>query len=64
MGMTEPEQFRNRQPRYKWPWFVLAAVLLGILLSVLWVTAAARRTRELRETDPFAPIGEAAKEKK
>jgi hypothetical protein len=40
-------------PRYRWPWFVLAAVLLGILLSVLWMSVAVRRTREQRESNPF-----------
>ncbi|MGA9779221.1 MAG: hypothetical protein ACLPRE_06960 [Limisphaerales bacterium] len=23
--------------RYKWPWFVLAAFLLGVALAVLWM---------------------------
>jgi hypothetical protein len=28
----------NEKPRrYKWPWFVLAAFLLGVALAVLWM---------------------------
>ncbi len=28
----------NGKPRrYKWPWFVLAAFLLGVALAVLWM---------------------------
>ena len=28
----------NEKPRrYKWPWFVLAAFLLGVALAILWM---------------------------
>ncbi len=28
----------NEKPRrYKWPWWVLAAFLLGVVLAVLWM---------------------------
>ena len=40
-------------PRYRWPRFVLAALLLGIALAVLWMSVAVRRTRELRESNPL-----------
>ncbi|MGD0613973.1 MAG: hypothetical protein ABSA69_00855 [Verrucomicrobiota bacterium] len=39
--------------RYKWPWFVLGALLLGIALAVLWMSVAVRRAREWR--DPTSP---------
>jgi hypothetical protein len=39
------------RPRYRWPWFVLAAVLLAIVLALIWMSDAIRRTREQR--DPF-----------
>ena len=42
-------------PRYKWPWFVLAAVLLGIALAVLWMSFAVIRLRQMRDTNPFPP---------
>jgi len=51
----DPERgISSPRPRYRWPWFVLAAVLLGILLSVLWMSVAIRRTREQRESNPFS----------
>ncbi len=49
--MIEP----NEKPRrYKWPWFVLAAVVLFIALAVLWVTLAAEKVE--RQRDYSAPI--------
>ncbi len=35
--------------RYRWPWFVLGAVLLGAALTVLWVSAEVRRTQARRQ---------------
>ncbi len=32
--MNEPEE---KPRRYQWPWFVLAAFLLGLLLAILWM---------------------------
>lgn len=37
------------RPTYRWPWFVAAAALLGILLAVLWMSREVERTRRLRE---------------
>ena len=43
------------KPRYVWPWFALAALLLGVVLAILWMSAEVRRTRERREwTQPPA----------
>jgi hypothetical protein len=51
--MDEPAE--NGPPRkYQWPWFLLAAVLLGIVLAVLWVGYAAHREKE--ERDFSAPL--------
>jgi hypothetical protein len=36
-------------PRYAWPWWLLAAVMLGVLLAALWVSAEVRRTRERQQ---------------
>lgn len=48
--------------RYVWPWFLLTAVVLAVLLAILWVSAEVRRTREqqqyripLSETNVSAP---------
>jgi hypothetical protein len=48
------EQQRETEPggvqrRYLWPWFVLGAVLLAIILSVLWVSHEVERTRRIRD---------------
>jgi len=46
------------KPRYRWPWFLLAAIMLGAVLVVIWMSVAVRRVREQREsfwTSPTAP---------
>lgn len=50
----------NENPRrYKWPWFVLAAVLLFIALTIVWMSFAVKRERQ--ERDFSAPIPAGAK---
>jgi len=39
---------------YKWPWFVLAAILLFVALAIVWMGFAANRERQ--ERDFNAPI--------
>jgi hypothetical protein len=57
--------FVNKQdeipPRrnYKWPWFVLAAVLLFVALTIVWMSFAVKRERQ--ERDFSAPIPTGAK---
>jgi hypothetical protein len=48
-----PEEPNAR--RYRWPWFVLAAVLLAIALAVLWLSKEIERTRRIRELNTPAP---------
>jgi hypothetical protein len=43
------------RPRYRWPWFVLALFLLGIVLMIVWVGMEARRLHEDRFDPPAAP---------
>ena len=45
--MNEPNQ------KFRWPWFVLAAVLLAIVLAVGFVTVAARKVAQQRD---FVPL--------
>jgi hypothetical protein len=40
--------------RYKWPWFVLAAVLLFVALAIVWMSFAVHRERQ--EHDFNAPL--------
>jgi hypothetical protein len=41
--------------RYTWPWFVLAAVVLGIVLAIVWMSHEVQRTKRNRETNPASP---------
>jgi hypothetical protein len=43
----------THRPRYRWPWFLLAAVILGVVLAIVWMTAAIREVQEQR--DPMYP---------
>jgi hypothetical protein len=43
---STPEVARRR---YTWPWFLLAGILLGVLLAVLWMSREIERTRQLRQ---------------
>jgi hypothetical protein len=45
----------NENPRrYKWPWLVAAAVILGMVLAVIWVSVAVKKVE--RERDYNAPL--------
>jgi hypothetical protein len=50
-NMPEAENKR----RYRWPWFVLAAILLAIALAVLWLSREIERTRRIRDLDAPGP---------
>ena len=41
--------------RYTWPWFVLGAVLLAIVLAVLWMSKEIEKTRRIRDLNAPAP---------
>ena len=47
----------NNPRRYKWPWFVLAAVLVSIVLAVVWVTFAVKKVERDRSFNPSIPVG-------
>lgn len=40
--------------KYRWPWFLLAGVILGIILFVVWVGAEVRHVEQ--ERDLNAPL--------
>jgi hypothetical protein len=48
------------RPRYKWPWFVLAAVVLAIVLAVLWMSKEVERLRQIRDANSPPPETNAA----
>jgi hypothetical protein len=47
------EQSENPR-RYTWPWFVLAAFLLFVMLAIVWMSFAVKR--EKQERDFNAPL--------
>jgi hypothetical protein len=45
------ESNENPPRRYRWPWFVLAAFLLGLALAVLWMIFDVRTVERERSPD-------------
>ena len=45
---------QDKKEKYRWPWFLLGALILAAILAILWMTAAVRQVREQRDTNPFA----------
>ena len=50
-AMNEPEEIPRR---HRWPWFVLAGVVLWIVLTVIWMAAYVKKLE--RERDFSAPV--------
>ena len=44
----------RQQPKHIWPWFVLAAVVLGIILFILWVWGAVQKVKWQKANTPQA----------
>ena len=43
---------------YRWPWFVGAAVVLGLALAIVWMSIAVKKVE--RERDVNAPLPSSA----
>jgi len=52
--MNESKEYPRR---YKWPWFVLAAVLLFVVLTVVWVGFAVKKVERERNVNAPVPAG-------
>jgi hypothetical protein len=50
--MDEKNQAEPPQ-RYVWPWFVLGAVVLAIVLAVFWMSALVHRVHEQRDYNVY-----------
>lgn len=48
--VPEPEK-----RRYIWPRYLLAMVILGIVIAVIWMSVAAHNVRESRDPNYVAP---------
>ena len=49
--MNEPDE---NPRRHRWPWFVAAAVVLGVVLAVVWMRFAVKRVEQQRDfSDPM-----------
>ena len=57
IAMNEPGDNLPKQ-HYKWPWFVLAAVVLAVVLAVVWMSYAVKHERDQR--DFSAPLPSSA----
>jgi hypothetical protein len=57
----DPEQRAGFRPGgYRWPWFVLTAFILAIILAILWMSQEVRRTKRMRElnSSPSGPTSD------
>jgi len=49
---------KNENPRrYQWPWFVLAAVLVFVVLTIVWVSFAVKKVERERNFNAPVPAG-------
>jgi hypothetical protein len=48
LRMDEPSADSPKR-RYRWPWVVLAAFILWVVLAVIWMSVAVRHVEEQRD---------------
>lgn len=53
--MTDAPDGNPPNRNYKWPWFVLAAVVVFIVLAVVWVSIAAKKVEQERIVNTLIP---------
>ena len=54
--MDEPEDIPPK-PNYKWPWFLLAAVIIFVALAIVWMSVAVHREEQERGFSAPVPGG-------
>jgi hypothetical protein len=55
-GCPPPDPRRS----YRWPWYLLGAVILGLVLAILWLWPVVQRIRQQRLANPPAAASEPA----
>ena len=50
--MNETDE-NSPPPKYRWPWFVAAALVLGLVMAVLFVLAAVKKVEQQRDFTPL-----------
>ena len=58
--MNAPDE-NSPKPKYKWPWVVLAFVILGFALAVLFVALAAKKIAQQRDDGSPLPASAPAR---
>ncbi len=53
--MSCVEETNKKSPRYRWPWFVLAALLLGVALAILWMGYAVHLEKQAHDFNVPSP---------
>jgi hypothetical protein len=51
-SVAEPDPEQGHKPaqrHYRWPLFVIAGIILGILLAILWLSFEIRRLERIRQ---------------
>ena len=49
MEHVDPTAPQDLPPRYRWPWMILAAGVLAVVLAVLWMSREVDRMRRIRD---------------
>ena len=55
VAMSENSGSPRTVPRYRWPWFVLGAAVLAVVLAWLWLSREIERTRSQRQWNTPSP---------
>ena len=55
MADDENKPGRETKRTYTWPWWVLGALLLAVVLAILWMSHEVARTRMIRDLSAPAP---------
>ena len=50
--MNETDE-NSPPPKYRWPWFVAAALVLGLVMAVLFTLAAIKKVEQQRDFTPL-----------